>query len=137
MKENPKVFYDYIRNQRYKDSKIGPFKIENEYIYDTKEICRILIEQYNSQFSERSKPNKITEEELKDINEGDLIDIEFSEVDIANAIDRLKKNPATGSDGIPAILLINIRDSIKSPLQTILRKVWMRELCPLCLNWHM
>ena len=33
MKENPKIFYDYIRNQRYKDSKIGPFKIENEYIY--------------------------------------------------------------------------------------------------------
>ena len=74
------------------------------YIYDTKEICRILIEQYNSQFSERSKPNKITEEELKDINEGDLIDIEFSEVDIANAIDKLKNNSAAGPYGIPAIL---------------------------------
>ena len=45
IKENPKMFYDYIRNQRYKDSKIGPFKIENEYVYDTKEICKILIEQ--------------------------------------------------------------------------------------------
>ncbi len=91
MKENPKIFYDYIRNQRYEESKIGPFKIENKYIYDTKEICRILIEQYNSQFSERSKSNKITEEELKDIKEGDLTDIEFSEVEIANTIDKLKK----------------------------------------------
>ena len=122
IKENPKIFYDYIRNQRYKDSKIGPFKIENEYVYDTKEICRILIEQYNSQFSKRSKPNKNTEEELKDISEGDLIDIEFSEVDIANAINNLKKNSAAGPDGIPAIFLINTKDSIKSPLQIILRR---------------
>ena len=54
MKENPKIFFDYIRKQKDNDKKIGPFKIGNEYVYDTKEICRILVEQYNSQFSKSS-----------------------------------------------------------------------------------
>ena len=50
-----------------------------------------MIEQYNSQFSERSKTNKTTDEELKDIKEGDLTDIEFSEDDISSAINIQKK----------------------------------------------
>ncbi len=53
---------------------------------------------------------------------GRSYDFEFSEVDIANAIDKLKNNSAAGPDGIPAIFLLNTKDSIKSPLQTILRK---------------
>ena len=59
--------------QRDKDTKIGPFKIYKEYVYETKDMC------------------KITEDKQKDIQEGDLTDIEFSEVDISNAIDKLKK----------------------------------------------
>ena len=46
MKENPKVLFDYIRRQKDKDTKIGPFKRGKEYIYDAKEICKMLIEQY-------------------------------------------------------------------------------------------
>ena len=48
MKNNPKVLYDYINQQRDKDTKIGPLKINNEYIYDGKEFCKILVDQYNS-----------------------------------------------------------------------------------------
>ena len=33
MKENPKIFYDYIRKQKDRDTKIGPFKIGKDYIY--------------------------------------------------------------------------------------------------------
>ena len=33
MKNNPKVLYDYINQQKDKDTKIGPLKINNEYIY--------------------------------------------------------------------------------------------------------
>ena len=50
------------------------------------------------------------------------MDIQFDENDIANAINKLKKNSAAGPDGVPAILLINTKDAIKKPLQIILRK---------------
>ena len=82
----------------------------------------MLIQQYNSQFSKRVKTSRINNEEINDTEEGDLSDIDFSDDDIANAINKLKKNSAAGPDVILAILLINTRDSIKLPLQIILRK---------------
>ena len=54
--------YDYINQQKDKDTKIGPLKINNEYIYDGKEICKILVDQYNSQYSSKSKIHKVNEE---------------------------------------------------------------------------
>ena len=36
MKENPKVFYNHVRKQKDRDTKIGPFKIGEEYIYNNK-----------------------------------------------------------------------------------------------------
>ena len=122
MKDNPKIFFDYIRKQKDRDTKIGPFKINNEYIYNSKEICKILVEQYNSQFSKSNKLKKVIKEELSDIQEGDLADIEIKEDDIAKAIEKLNKNSAAGPDGIPAVFLINAKNSIKTPLEIILRK---------------
>merc|ERR1712240_174513 len=121
MKDNPKIFFNYIKEQKNKGTQIGPFKIDKEYIYDAKKICKSLIEQYNSQFSETTKPIKITEEELK-VNEGDISDIEISEEDISKAIGKLKKNSAAGPDGVPAIFLINTKEYIKLPLKIMLRK---------------
>ena len=40
MKENPKVFYDHIKKQKDRDTKIGPFQIDKVYIYDTEEYAR-------------------------------------------------------------------------------------------------
>ena len=77
MKDNPKVLFDYIKKQKDKDNKIGPFKIGEEYIYDTKELCRILVEQYNSQYSRSKNTEKISNEEINNTKEGDLIDIVF------------------------------------------------------------
>merc|ERR1711895_374329 len=122
MKDNPKIFFDYIRKQKDKDTKIGPFKIGNDYIYDAKQICKCLIEQYNSQFSERVKTMTITENEIMEMDEGDISDIEVTEDEISNAIDKLKRNSAAGPDGIPAVFIINTRDCIKIPLRIILRK---------------
>ena len=122
MKDNPKVLFDYIRKQNDKDIKIGPFKIGEEYIEDTKELCKILVEQYNSQYSRSRNTEKISNEEINNIKEGDLIEIVFSEDDIVIAINKLNKNSAAGPDGIPSIFLINTKESIKIPLKIILRK---------------
>ena len=33
MKDNPKIFFNYIKEQKDKDTQIGPFKIDKGYIY--------------------------------------------------------------------------------------------------------
>merc|ERR1711889_45039 len=96
MKDNPLIFFNYIKELKNKDTQIGPFKIDKEYIYDAKKICKSLIEQYNSQFSEK---------------------------DIAKAIGKLKKKSAAGPDGVPAIFLINTKEYIKLPMKIMLRKI--------------
>ena len=122
MKNNPKVLFDYINKQKDRDTKIGPFKILNEYIYDGKEICKLLVDQYNSQYSSKSKTHKIDEEMFYDIEVEDLTDIEIIEDDITEAIGKMKMNSAAGPDGIPAIFLIKTKYSIAAPLKIILRK---------------
>ena len=49
MKHKPKIISDYIKKQKDKNRKIDPLKVE-DYIYDAREICKILV-QYNSLFS--------------------------------------------------------------------------------------
>ena len=122
MKRKPKVFFDYIKNQGNKDTKIGPFKIEDNYIYNAKEICELLVEQYNSQFSRNSNNPGLNKEIFSDIQDGDLTDISIKEEDIINAIGGLKSNSAAGPDGIPAKLLINTKNAIAVPLSILMRK---------------
>ena len=52
----------------------------------------------------------------------DLNYIEIEEEDIKKAIDDMDENSAAGPDGIYAILLKKLRDSISLPLALILRK---------------
>merc|ERR1739840_64575 len=59
MKEKPKMFFNYIKNQEKRDAKIGPFKIQKEYIYDEKEICNCMVKQYNSVFSSNGSEKKL------------------------------------------------------------------------------
>ena len=65
---------------------------------------------------------RITNEEINNTKEGDLIDIAFSEDEIVVAISKLNKNSTAGPDGIPSIFLINTKEYIKIPLTLILRK---------------
>ncbi|CAL4081788.1 unnamed protein product, partial [Meganyctiphanes norvegica] len=122
MKKNPKVLFDYINKQNNRDTKIGPFKINNEYEYDPKEICKLLVGEYNSQYSKMENKENVSKELFSNIEDGDLTDIDITENDIEDAIGELKQNSAAGPDGIPAILLKNIKKSIALPLKIILRK---------------
>merc|ERR1712240_933924 len=117
-----------------RDTKIGPFKRGKDYVYDSREICKMLIEQYNSQFSETNDTMKATKEEINNIEDDDISEILFSEEDISNAIRNLKKNSAASPEGIPAIFLINTREYIKALLALILRKSLDEGTLPDALN---
>ena len=102
-----------------RDNKIGHFKIQGKYIFNSKEICKILVEQYNLEFSARTENLELDKEMMGD---DDLTDIEVSENSIVEAIGELAANSAAGCDGIPAILLIKTKNTVAVPLKLILRK---------------
>ena len=78
MKNNPKVLYDYINQQKDKDTKIGPLKINNEYIYMMERKFVKFWQTNITQYSSKSKIHKINEEIFVVDNEGEeLSGIEY------------------------------------------------------------
>ena len=76
------MLFDYIRIQKDRDSKIGLFKRGKAYVCDSRETCKMLIEQYNSQFSETNETRNATKEKINITVDDDLAEIIFSEKDI-------------------------------------------------------
>ena len=122
MKEKPKMFFNYIKNQENRDVKIGPFKIQKEYIYDEKEICKCLVNQYNSQFSSNGTEKKLDNNIFSNVQDGDLADIQVNEDDIQDAIAKMNANSSAGPDGVPAKFLIKTKETTSLPLLIIMRK---------------
>ena len=121
MKENPRMFYSLINQQRSRKNEIGPFKINGEMIYDAKEICNTLRAEYSSQMSGRSNINS-SNNIFEESNGDDLIDIDFSKKDIEDAIGQLNENSSAGPDGMPAKFLKKTKENISKPLAMLLRK---------------
>ena len=124
MKENPKALYSYVNRENKKKVEIGPFKVCDKYIYEGKEICKMLNDQYKAQFSTNTMDSN--EEEimnlLDDFNDSDLVDIDITEKDIIDAINDLDENSSAGPDEVPAIFLKKTKETIAKPLKFILRK---------------
>ena len=120
--KNTKVLHDYIKKENMRDNKVGPFKIQGKYIFNSKEICKILVEQYNSEFSARIDNRELDNDLREDERDDDLTDIEVNENGIVEAIGELKTNTAAGCDSIPAILLIKSKNTVAVPPKLILRK---------------
>ena len=122
MNEKPKLFYGFIKNKEKRENKIGPFKIENEYVTENKDICDTLVKQYNSQFSNNNNENDVVNNIFDNAKDDDITDIEISEEDIKNAIGAMDQNSSAGPDGIPAKFLIKTKEKIALPLGMIMRK---------------
>merc|ERR1711954_456102 len=60
MKETPKMLFSYVKKQRNRINEIGPFKLNNKYIYDKNEICNLLKIEFTSQKKKKkiSPPKK-------------------------------------------------------------------------------
>ena len=120
MNKNPKMFYSIMNKQKNRKNIIGPFKENGEIIDEGEVICEKLLSEFFSQFSKISSKvnrNPFQIEETEDLN-----DIEIKEEDIKEAIDEMDENSAAGPDGIAAILLKKIKETISLPLALILRK---------------
>ena len=61
---NKKIFHDFIKNKENRDNKLGPLKVEGEYIRNNKEICNTMTKQYNTQYSNTTNKQKTNMEIL-------------------------------------------------------------------------
>ena len=123
IQKNPKVLYSYVKKENGRKNEIGPLREGDKYIYNNEEICKLMVNQYKSQFS---KPRtNLNDEEINtqsDNNSDELTDINITEEDIQNAIKEMNENSSAGPDDIPALFLIKTKETISTPLKFILRK---------------
>ena len=121
--KNNKLLFSYAKKENQRRNEIGPFEKDGEYIHSSSEICKMLVNEYKTQFTKKSNNlNQDLLEEIMNINEGDLSDITFTEKDMLDAIGKLKENSGPGPDEIPAVFLKKTSSALIKPLMTILRK---------------
>merc|ERR1712066_303853 len=119
MKENPKRLL--IRNkQKNRRNEIGPFKENDEIIYDAEIIVEKQLLEFFSQSSEIT--DEINENIFQNEEPEDLNDIEITEEERLKAINDLEENSAAGPHGVPAILLKKVKEALALPLALMLGK---------------
>ena len=120
IKNNPKYFFSYTKQHSKIKSQIGPLLDNNNmYTASSKMMATILSDQYQSVFSDPLEHSIYSEKESS--VDCSLSDIEFSELDIIDAIDELSNNSASGPDGVSAILLKRCKKQLCSPLYILWR----------------
>ena len=118
-KSNPKSFYAYINSAKKTRSKIGPFKNgDGMAVTDPRELAQMLNRQYVSVFTRSEDEPEETEGNI----EVRLEDINITQEKIAEAIDNLNEQSASGPDGIPARVIKELKEEIKLPLALLFRQ---------------
>ena len=122
MNKKPKIFHDFIKNKENRDNKLGPLKIEGEYIRNNKEICNTMTKTYNAQYSNNTNKEKTNDEIFDNPQNDDILDIIINEEVIKTAIGNIDPNSTAGPEGVSAKFLREMKDSIAVPLAIIMRK---------------
>merc|ERR1712002_531098 len=121
MNKKTKIFHDFIKNKENRENKLGPFKVEGQYIRNNKEMCNTMTKQYNAQYSDNNNKHKMNDRLFDNIQENDITDITIGEDDIRTAIGDIDPNSTSGPVGVSAKFLRETKDSISVPLAKILR----------------
>ena len=133
IKENPKVFYKYVRSKSHVKTPVGPLKHKDSTVTDPKIMSEVLKDHFESVFSipnETLDMNKL----LKDIGPRSLEDIEFTEDDIEARIMEISPNSSPGIDGVAALLLRNCASTLKKPIYMLWRQSLTSGKFPTCMK---
>merc|ERR1712050_276943 len=103
MNKKPKLFHDFIKNKENRENKLGPFKVEGQYIRSNKEMCNTMTKQYNAQYSNNNNKHKMNDKLFDNIQENDITDMTIGEDDIRTAIGDIDPNSTAGPEGVSAI----------------------------------
>ena len=124
IKTNPKYFFSYARTKSKTKTQIGPFEKDGETIQDPHKKAEILREQFESVFTRPDTNSTPPIPNPAQVIDNPMDDFTITEEDIAKQIKKLPQSAAAGPDEIPATLLKNCVDSLKSPLS----KIWRQSL---------
>ena len=91
----------------------------NEYVIDPKEQAKIVNEYLATVFT-TSAGEIPTKEEINP--DAEISDVEINESRVKSIIENMKENTAPGPDGIPAKLLLELKNEIAVPLTILFRK---------------
>merc|ERR1712215_495941 len=79
MNKKTKIFHDIIKNKENRDNKLGPLKVEGEYIKNNREICNTMTKQCNAQYSNTTNKEKTNDEIFDNPQNDDILDIIIDE----------------------------------------------------------
>ena len=91
-------------------------------------MANILSGQYQSVFSEPMSQSIYTN--AAGVTNNSIIDMNFDEKDIMNAIDEFSANSSSGPDGIAAVLLKKCKRSVSKPLYLLWRSCLDKGITP-------
>ena len=116
IKSNPRYFYSYAKRFAKCKSRIGPLENDNNHLTsEPLEMGNILQTQYKSAFSNPdSRLKKVPSAENK--FQCQLSDMEFTAIDIVNAIKEIDQNAASCPGDIPAKVLHKCKETLAFPL---------------------
>ena len=104
---------------------------EGNYEFDPVGMAELLAKQYTSVFSVQREA--LPDQTIffgTDPNNRDLSDVNFTESDIPDAINKMSYNSSPGADGFPAILLKKCKCAFTKPLNILYRKSLDQSVLP-------
>jgi len=123
LKSNPKLFWNYVREQRKECGLPSSMSFNGEVGSDTNEICRLFASKFSSVFSGDSlTPAQIaTAADMVPSSGRSLHDIFVHDSSILTAASKLKTSFSPGPDGIPSVVIKKCIVSLLEPLGRIFR----------------
>lgn len=120
-KQNPKEFYRYIREKRVVTSTIGPLTDANgEFTRDEHQMSNILNTFFASVFTMEDTSTIPIPPTV--VNSNSLNNVNITEREVLNCIDKLKLNKSPGPDTISPRVLKEARNEFAKPLTALFNK---------------
>ena len=120
IKNNPKLFYNYINSKKSNRVAVGPLKHEGKLVTDCEEICDKLGNHFGSVFTkEENSDGNIN---IEDLTDQIIDDVLITVNDVKEKLKKLKPFSSAGPDNIRTRILIIASDEVAAPLQMIFQK---------------
>ena len=131
IKKDPKYFYSYAKRFSKVRCNIGPLTSDDGCLTNNpKEMADLLQKQYCGVFTDPLNPRKVVPPPVVDPPHGSLSDIQFTVIDVEEAIDDIKPYSGTIVNDVPALVLKRCKQQLSYPIFCIWKKSMMTGKVP-------
>jgi hypothetical protein len=132
IKENPKLFYGYVRSKSKTKVKVGPLENrDGKIVGDSKGMSKLLSEYFSSVFTEEELDRMPMQREREGEKKNVRIEwIEVTEEKVVQEIRNLKANKAAGVDELESNYIKSCMEAVAKPLKLIFEKTIKEGVIP-------